>query len=534
MTYSLAPAALLALLGPAALLLADLAVPLRRGTMSPAVLDAGRWATLVALGAAVLAAAAVAIRGTLVSPVLGWGGYGLSVRLDALSATLFLLVAFVGVIVVEFARRYLAGDPGHAGFIGRLTATLASVMLLVLAGNVGQLFLGWIAASLMLHRLLLFRPERARAIVAARKKFVAARLGDAALAGALVLLVGAFGSPDIGGILAGARAMAAGDGLTTPVTAATLLLALAAILKSAQFPLHGWLPDVIETPTPVSALLHAGLINAGGFLVLRFADVMAPSASAGMLLLVIGGVTALFGSIVMLTQTSIKVSLAYSTIGQMGFMLFQCGLGAYPIALLHIVAHSLYKAHAFLSSGSVVDLARASWVPAAGTRRAATLAIALAGALTLYLGLGAALGKSLAARPAVVALGAILVMGVTHLLAQSFEGRARLSVFIRTGFAATATTLLFFGLEWLAELLLAGAMPVMRPLDAAALVGLGLVVTAFAAVTVLQWFAPALQRSRGWRAAQVHLRHGLYITTLFDRLVGAYRLPTSTTPEAAR
>ena len=124
------------------------------------------------------------------------------------------------------------------------------------------------------------------------------------------------------------------------------------------------------------ALLHAGLINAGGFLVLRFADVMAPSASAGMLLLVIGGVTALFGSIVMLTQTSIKVSLAYSTIGQMGFMLFQCGLGAYPIALLHIVAHSLYKAHAFLSSGSVVDLARASWVPAAGTRRAATLAIA--------------------------------------------------------------------------------------------------------------------------------------------------------------
>ena len=148
--------------------------------------------------------------------------------------------------------------------------------------------------------------------------------------------------------------------------AAAGLLVTAALLKSAQFPAHGWLIEVMETPTPVSALLHAGVINAGGFLILRFSGVISLSTPSLETMALVGGFTALFGSVVMLTQTSVKVSLAYSTIAQMGFMMLQCGLGAFPAALVHIVAHSLYKAHAFLTSGSVIDIARSSWTPSPG------------------------------------------------------------------------------------------------------------------------------------------------------------------------
>ena len=133
------------------------------------------------------------------------------------------------------------------------------------------------------------------------------------------------------------------------------LLAIAALLKSAQFPTHGWLTEVMETPTPVSALLHAGVINAGGFLLIRFADVMLLAPGVLAALVMIGGFTALFGSLVMLTQPAVKTSLAWSTVAQMGFMIFECGLALFPLALLHIVAHSLYKAHSFLASGGAVE-----------------------------------------------------------------------------------------------------------------------------------------------------------------------------------
>ena len=154
--------------------------------------------------------------------------------------------------------------------------------------------------------------------------------------------------------------------MRTPWRAACLL-ALAALLKSAQFPTHGWLTEVMETPTPVSALLHAGVINAGGFLLIRFADVMVLHPSVMAVLVMIGGFTALFGGLVMLTQPAVKTSLAWSTVAQMGFMVLECGLGLFPLALLHIVAHSLYKAHSFLASGAAVETIAANRRP--GCRR---------------------------------------------------------------------------------------------------------------------------------------------------------------------
>jgi len=136
---------------------------------------------------------------------------------------------------------------------------------------------------------------------------------------------------------------------------AVSLLVVGAVSKSAQFPFHTWLPQTLETPTPVSALMHAGIVNAGGYLMIRTSPILLLNPTAMASLALVGTVTTCFAATVMLTQTSVKKNLAYSTIAQMGFMMLQCGLGAFSAAMLHILAHSLYKAHAFLNSGNVLE-----------------------------------------------------------------------------------------------------------------------------------------------------------------------------------
>jgi NAD(P)H-quinone oxidoreductase subunit 5 len=199
------------------------------------------------------------------SRLIGLNGVGLSIRLDAVSVIMFVLVSFIGWVVVRYAATYLDGEARQGAFIGWLCMTLASVLVLVLSGNLVQLVLAWVATSLSLHRLLLFYPDRVAARRAAAKKFVTARLGDAALIVAAVLLTLAYSTTDIAQILSAART---GNGAGLAIAAAGFLAA-SALLKSAQFPMHGWLTEVMETPTPVSALLHAGVINAGGFLLVR-------------------------------------------------------------------------------------------------------------------------------------------------------------------------------------------------------------------------------------------------------------------------
>ncbi|MCA9764679.1 MAG: oxidoreductase, partial [Gemmatimonadetes bacterium] len=196
-------------------------------------------------------------------------------------------------------------------------------------------------------------------------------------------------------------------------------------LKSAQFPTHGWLTEVMETPTPVSALLHAGVINAGGFLLIRFADVMVLSPGVLAALVLIGACTALCAGLIVLTQTAVKTSLAWSTIAQMGFMILQCGLALFPLALLHIVAHSLYKAHAFLRASSAVEQVAAVrragplTVPTPGT---AALAVALA--LGIYLLVGWLFGVA-DHSPQALALGTVLVLAMTALLSQGLADAPR-------------------------------------------------------------------------------------------------------------
>jgi NAD(P)H-quinone oxidoreductase subunit 5 len=476
--------------------------------------------SVLAITIALFAVALLIHEGPTTSPLLGMHGLGFSMRLDAVSAVMLVLVSFIGWIVVRFSTVYLDGEARQGTFLAWLCTTLAAVMMLVVAGNLIQLLLAWIVMSLSLHRLLLFYPERVGAQRAARKKFVTARWADVALTGAVVLLAVEYGTTDIATILDAAKAGAGGS----IALAAAALIGLAAMLKSAQFPVHGWLTEVMETPTPVSALLHAGVINAGGFVLIRFADVMLLAPGVLAVLVLIGGFTAIFGGLVMLTQTAVKTSLAWSTVAQMGFMIMQCGLGLFSLALLHIIAHSLYKAHSFLASGGAVERIAAARRPGpVAVPGVAAVGRAFVAALLLYALIGGAFGiyhKS----PQAIALGAILIFGVAYLLAQGLADAAPRALTRRMAVYSIAASIGYFTLHGVAVWLSGDALPPPRvpgPLEWALLV---LAVLSFGLVAIAQAMFPLWAYHPAAAGLRVHLSNGLYANAVFDRMLGGWSI----------
>ena len=274
-------------------------------------------------------------------------------RLDALSVVMLALVTFIALVIHRYARRYLDGQPAAAHYRRWFTATVAATAFLVTAGDLRILAVAWTLSSLSVFQLLSFFADRPQSQIAAHKKFLLSRLADVAIYVAVYLIGRACGTYDIAGVGAAAAAL---DTLPASVHAAGYLLVTGVALRSAQLPFHGWLIQVMEAPTPVSALLHAGVVNIGGYVLIRLAALMGLLPGAMTALVVIGTTTAVLASLVMTTRVSVKVALAWSTAAQMGFMLLECGLGAWELALLHLVAHSCYKAHAFLGSGGVVAL----------------------------------------------------------------------------------------------------------------------------------------------------------------------------------
>jgi NAD(P)H-quinone oxidoreductase subunit 5 len=511
----------LAAISPLSLLAAYL-LPVLFKSSTPALTNrAAGWLSFISLAVAFISAAEVLRHGVLHTPTLSIAGVGLGIYLDSLSVTMFCLVSFIGVIVLRYSFTYMDGDRQQIRFTRLLCLTLSAVLTLAISGNLFQFTLAWAATSMALQRLLLFYPERPAAVIAARKKFLASRLGDICLAAALILLYRAFGSLDYSTVFAAAEHMRGAPANVPAIEVACLLMVITGMLKSAQFPLHGWLLEVMETPTPVSALLHAGIINAGGFLVLRFTDIISLSVPALDVLAVIGGFTALFGSVVMLTQTSIKSSLACSTVAQMGFMMLECGLGAFSAALLHIVAHSLYKAHAFLSSGSIIDIARASWTPSPGGKpHPLRQLFAIAFVLTLTFLFSQLTGATPARKPAVFAMGAVLLLGVTHLIANGIDERPNAYVVVRTVVLACGVGFTYFALQFAAEKVFAGSLPKMDPVRGPfGLALVGAVVLSFAAVTFLQGLVPRHAGAPRWQALYVHVSNGFYVNTLANRLV---------------
>ena len=486
-----------------------------------------RVAEFAALGSilvAVLSAVVLVLQGPGTSPAIGFSYFALASRLDLVSLLLLLLVSFIGWVVLRYAGTFLDGEERQGPFTGWMTATLAAVLFLVQSGTLLQLVIGWVATSLLLHQLLLFYPDRIAAQRAARKKFIVSRTGDAAVIGAVILLAISFGTGDIATILVAARA---GEGLPLTVAAAALL-AIAALLKSAQFPTHGWLTEVMETPTPVSALLHAGVVNAGGFLLIRFADVMLQAPVVLAVLVMVGGFTALFGSLVMLTQSAVKTSLAWSTVAQMGFMILQCGLALFPIALLHIVAHSLYKAHAFLASGSAIDSVASIKRPGpVAIPNAKAVGRAFLLALAIYAVIGVLFGFA-DKPPQALALGAILIFGVAYLIAQGLADAAPRALTWRTSLYAISAATAYFALQRISDKMMLGTLPETPqpgPLEWTLML---LAVVTFGVVAVAQSLFPLWAYHPAAAGLRVHLANGLYVNALFDRLLGGWTLPRTT------
>jgi NAD(P)H-quinone oxidoreductase subunit 5 len=506
-----------------------LAVAAALGFFAPAmrpyrVLAIAELATLLALLVAISLVIVLLIYGPSTSQLLGWNGFGLSARLDAVSATLQLLVSFIGWVVVRYARTYLDGEARQGAFMGWLCVALAAVLLLVQSGNLAQLVAAWIVTSTAIHRLLLFYPKRMAAQRAARKKWLFSMLGAGALIGAAVLLWISYGSSDIATISAAARA---GQGSTLAIVAAGLL-ALAAILKSAQFPTHGWLTEAMEAPTPVSALLHAGVINAGGFLLIRFADVLLLAPGVLAALAIVGGFTALFGALVMLTQPAVKTSLAWSTVAQMGFMILQCGLALFPLALLHIVAHSLYKAHAFLASGGAVEQVAAIRRPGpVAVPDGAAVLRAFLIALAIYIAIGTAFGFMFGIEhksPQALALGAILIFGVAYLLAQGLADAAPWPLTRKTAVYASVAGIGYFVLQTAAEWLTAGVLPATPAPGRLEWTLMVLAILSFGLIAIAQALFPLWANHPAALGLRVHLANGLYVNAALDRLLGGWSL----------
>ncbi|MCE3224258.1 MAG: nuoL [Nitrospira sp.] len=287
------------------------------------------------------------------------------VLVDRLAAVMMMLITAVSLVIHVYSRRYMRDDPGYVKFYLLLSLLTFVLLCLVTSGHLLWLFVFWHAVTWLLRSLLTFNAGNAAARQAGRTTLRVHSIGDAAFVCAIMLAYATFGTFDLSELFelangaAGATVLWEGTWFEMrSLTLITLLLVIAIMTKSAQFPFHVWLAGTIEAPTPVSAMLHAGIVNAGGFLVNRLAPLFGMAPTTLYVLFVVGALTALIGAATMLTQSSIKRTLVYSTMGQMGYMVMECGLGAFALAVFHLCAHGLFKATLFLNSGVNIHKSR--------------------------------------------------------------------------------------------------------------------------------------------------------------------------------
>ena len=269
---------------------------------------------------------------------------------DPLSMTMALFVTGVGTLIHLYSVGYMAGDPKYSKFFLYLNLFLFSMLMLVLGENLVVTFLGWEGVGTCSYLLISFWHERPTAATAGKKAFVTNRIGDFGFMVAMFLLWTTLGTVSYAGIAAASGGLATGT-----ATAVSLLLLLAAAGKSAQLPLYVWLPDAMEGPTPVSAMVHAAtMVTAGVYLLVRLNPVLDESKSALLVIAIVGAATALFAALAAVAQHDIKRVLAYSTVSQLGYMFLAIGSGAYVAAIFHVVTHAFFKGLLFLGSGSVI------------------------------------------------------------------------------------------------------------------------------------------------------------------------------------
>lgn len=452
---------------------------------------------------------------------------GFSVRIDQLSILMFLMISIIGFVVVRFSKNYLDGDEGQKKFLTKLAFTIAFVQLLVLSGNIATILLAWIGTSIGLHQLLLFYPDRKKARLAARKKFVIARLGDLSLLSAFTFIYLEIGSGNLNDIFNALEAYTS-DSLPFNIEIAGVLLVLSACLKSVQVPFHGWLLDVMETPTPVSALLHAGLLNAGPFLIIRFAYLIDLTSIAALTLVIVGAISALFGALVSTTQPSIKTALAYSSVGHMGFTLMVAGLGAYSASLLHLVAHSFYKAHAFLSSGSVIEKVQTKnaiqYKRLGATWR---ILLGIVASVFLYAFTAYLWGVNQNTAFQLLLIGGIIFFGVLSLQVNSIDSnnikRSMIYILISSLFVINC----FFGFEWAISELIGSQVPPIKVPTRSMLVVSTIILSAFGMTVVISASFLNFKNNSIAKRFRIHLRNGFYFNHLFNRAMNSLSIKTA-------
>jgi len=313
--------------------------------------------TLSFLLSCLLLALAVSGSETLAIPL---GSSAAELLFDPLSTLLATIILGISLIVHLYSVRYMAEEAGYGQFFVLLDMMTAALLFMVIAGDLITLVISWYLVGVILYFLL---GQDTRSQTAYRFAFwtlITYRLGDLPLILAAALLFNAYDTWSLTVIFN--EVMANPDAhqvLGLPLTDVVAgLIGLAAFARSAQFLLHTWLPYTMDGPTPVSALMHAGIVNAGGFLINRFAPLFVHSSEVLHVIFIVGLITAVFGSLLMLTQNDIKKALGYSTMGQMGFMIMECGIGAFSLAIYHMFAHGVFKGTMFLSAGSVINQAR--------------------------------------------------------------------------------------------------------------------------------------------------------------------------------
>jgi NADH-quinone oxidoreductase subunit L len=280
---------------------------------------------------------------------------------DRLSATMMLVVTFVSLMVHIYTIGYMADDPGYQRFFSYISLFTFFMLMLVSANNFLQLFFGWEGVGLMSYLLIGFWYERPSATYAQLKAFLVNRVGDFGFLLGIALVLMYFGTLDYTTVFRSAPTLAANTIEIVPgatwslMTVICLLLFIGAMGKSAQFPLHVWLPDSMEGPTPISALIHAAtMVTAGIFMVARMSPLYELSETALAVVMVIGAITALFMALVAIVQNDIKRVVAYSTLSQLGYMTVALGASAYAAGIFHLVTHAFFKALLFLGAGSVI------------------------------------------------------------------------------------------------------------------------------------------------------------------------------------
>ncbi len=280
---------------------------------------------------------------------MGETALAIGFQIDRLSALMMVVVTFVSLMVHVYTIGYMAGDPGYQRFFAYISLFTFSMLMLVMANNFLQLFFGWEAVGLVSYLLIGFWYTRPTAVYANLKAFLVNRVGDFGFLLGIGLVLATTGTLDYQAVFAQAPAMA------TEITLICVLLFIGAMGKSAQFPLHVWLPDSMEGPTPISALIHAAtMVTAGIFMVARMSPLYELSEAARSFVLVTGAITALSMGLVALTQFDIKRVVAFSTLSQLGYMTAALGASAYSAAMFHLMTHAFFKAVLFLAAGSVI------------------------------------------------------------------------------------------------------------------------------------------------------------------------------------